>query len=236
MEREIHGYGQQAMGRAAPRAFLNRVHGFMAAGLGLTAVTALGMASSPALMQLFFGNRVLLFGVVLAELALVGIFSARVHRASVATSTAMLLAYSVLNGITLSAIFLAYTRTSIFGTFVVAAGMFAGLSAYGAATRKDLASWGSFGVMGLWGVLLAGLVNLFLGSSMMEFVISVAGVATFVALTAYDTQKLLALGDGARSEDDETRVALAGALTLYLDFVNLFLFLLRLFGGGNRRD
>lgn len=228
-------YGQDAgRGAAVSRTFLNRVYALMAAGLGITAVTALSMASSPTLLKLFFGNPVLFFGALIAELALVGVFSVRVARASVATSTGMLLAYSVLNGITMSSIFMRYTGTSIFGTFIVAAGMFGGLSLYGAATKKDLSSWGSFGMMGLWGIILAGIVNIFLGSSMMGFVISIAGVATFVALTAYDTQKILALQDVGASEDDQTRLALSGALTLYLDFVNLFLFLLRLLGGGKR--
>jgi FtsH-binding integral membrane protein len=234
METGYPGLGQRQAATTVQRTFLTRVYGLMAVGLGITAVTALSMAASPALMQMFFGNPFMFYGAFIAELALVVVFSARVAKASVSTSTAMLLAYSVLNGITMSFIFLRYTGTSIFGTFVVAAGMFGGLSLYGAATKKDLSSWGSFGMMGLWGVILAGIVNIFLGSSLMGFVISVAGVATFVALTAYDTQKIQALYNHQSSEDDQTRLALSGALTLYLDFVNLFLFLLRLLGGGRK--
>jgi FtsH-binding integral membrane protein len=234
----LSGYGRVGGGarvdESASREFLTRVYGFMSAGLGITALTALAMASSPALMGIFFGNPLLLWGSVIAQLVLVFTFSARVNKMAVSNAAIMLVVYAVLNGVIFSSLFLRYTGTSIFGTFVVTSGMFAGMSAYGSITKKDLASWGSFGMMGVIGIILASIVNLFIGSSMVSFVISVCGVVAFVALTAYDTQKIRDTFSSDAHQDDQTRLALGGALTLYLDFVNLFIFMLRLFGG--RRD
>ncbi|MDX1584344.1 MAG: Bax inhibitor-1/YccA family protein, partial [Thermoanaerobaculia bacterium] len=169
---------------------------------------------------------------VIVELGLVLFLSFRIQKMSPAAAASSFLVYSLLNGLTLSAIFFVYSLGSIFQAFVVAGGMFAAMSIYGYTTKKDLTSWGSFLFMGLIGIILAAVVNFFFQSAMMSFVISVIGVIVFVGLTAYDTQKLksysaVAAGAGERA----TNLAVIGALALYLDFVNLFLMLLRLFGG-----
>jgi hypothetical protein len=222
--------------QAQPRAevlnaFMRGVYGWMAAGLGLTAVAAVFTASSPALLQAVFGTP-LLWVLVIGELALVFILSARINRMSAQAATAMFLAYSGLNGITLSSIFVVYTATSIASAFAVCAGMFLAMSLYGLITKRDLTSWGSFLFMGLIGILLAMVVNIFLRSTMMGFIINCLGVLIFTGLTAYDTQQLKDMGASAPMGDALAlrRGTIMGALRLYLDFINLFLMLLRLFG------
>lgn len=212
-------------------AFMRGVYGWMAAGLGLTAVAAVAVASSPDLMRLVFQTP-LFWVLIIGELALVLILSARIARLSAGAATGMFLAYSALNGVTLSVIFLAYTMTSIASTFAIAAGMFLAMSVYGMVTKRDLTSLGSFLFMGLIGIVIASLVNIFLQNSMMSFIISCVGVLVFTGLTAYDTQKLKDMGDAAPMGDALAvrRGAILGALTLYLDFINLFLMLLRIFG------
>jgi hypothetical protein len=188
-------------------------------------------ASSPALLQAVFGTP-LLWVLVIGELALVFILSARINRMSAQAATAMFLAYSGLNGITLSSIFVVYTATSIASAFAVCAGMFLAMSLYGLITKRDLTSWGSFLFMGLIGILLAMVVNIFLRSTMMGFIINCLGVLIFTGLTAYDTQQLKDMGASAPMGDALAlrRGTIMGALRLYLDFINLFLMLLRLFG------
>lgn len=211
--------------------FLSRVYGWMAGGLALTAVVALVTASSPAILSVVFGNRFVFYGLILGELGLVAWLSGLVGRMSPTTASVVFLAYSALNGLTLASIFFLYTKGSIASTFVVSAGTFGVLSAWGFATKRPLDGLGSFASMGLVGVLLASVVNLFLRSSMLEFVVSCAGVIVFVGLTAYDTQKLKRMGEGVDPDSDLGRKgAVVGALSLYLDFINLFLMLLRLFG------
>jgi hypothetical protein len=223
--------------RTVVQAFLTRVYMFMAIGLGITGVVALAVAGSPAAMSFIFGGRAILMGLILAQLALVFAFSSVAARASVGAAAAMLLVYSVLTGITMASIFLVYTRASIGSTFLVTAGGFGAMAAYGSVTKRDLSSLGSFAMMGLFGIVIASVVNLFLGSPMIYWLTTFAGVIVFTGLTIYDAAKLKTLAGVAAGRGDaaETKLALQGALTLYLDFINLFLILLRLFGGGRRR-
>lgn len=213
--------------------FVRSVYNWMAIGLGLTGLVALYVSSSPTMMRLIFGNPLLFFVIILAELGLVFSISGMVNRMSAGTATSLFVIYSGLNGITLSFIFLAYTRTSIVSTFFICAATFIGCSIYGWSTKKDLTSWGGFLMMGLIGVIIASLVNMFIQSSAMSMIISYIGVFVFVGLTAYDTQKIknMALTQPAGLEGAVVRKgAILGALSLYLDFINLFLLLLRIFG------
>lgn len=219
--------------------FVRSTYNWMAAGLAITGLTAYSTANSETLIRLIFGNSILFFGLIIAELVLVFSLSARISRMRASTATGIFMIYSVLNGLTLSVIFLAYTRASIASTFFVCAATFVACSIYGMVTKKDLTSVGSFMVMGLFGIIIASLVNMFLQSSAMNAVISYIGVIVFVGLTAYDTQKLkmMALTQPADLDEGVIRKgAILGALTLYLDFINLFLMLLRIFGVGNSRD
>jgi FtsH-binding integral membrane protein len=214
-------------------AFLRKVYGWMCVGLAITATVALGVASSPALVQAIFGNKILFFGLFAAELGLVFYLSARINKMAASTAAGLFLLYSALNGATLSFIFLAYTGTSIATTFLVTAGMFGALALYGTATRRSLAGVGQFAFMGLIGVILASLVGMFWKSEGLQFVISVVGVIVFTGLTAWDAQKLKTMAVTV-PESSYGSYSVVGALALYLDFINLFLFMLRFMGG--RRD
>lgn len=216
--------------------FFTQIYTWMALGLALTGFVAAYTTTSPTLMNLVFGSRFGFLGIVLVELVLVMAFTASLARGvALPAAFAMFFAYSALNGLTLSSVLLVYTGTSVATTFFVSAGTFAGMSLYGLITRKDMTGIGQFVRMGLWGVLLAMLVNFWLKSSALETAISLIGVGIFVVLTAYDTQRLKVLYHSAAVNDDGIkRLALQGALTLYLDFINLFLFLLRFMG--RRRD
>ena len=221
---------QQATAQAST-IFLAKVFNWMAIGLFLTAVSAFVVASSPALQQIIYPIHIVL---ALAELGLVFFLSARIQKISAQTATGLFIAFSVLNGLTLSAILLIYTMTSIASTFVITAGMFGSMAIYGMVTKKDLSGMGSFLMMGLFGIIIASVVNIFLGSSMMSWVISGIGVVVFTGLTAYDVQKIKKMGEeGIMSQGDEAirKGSIMGALALYLDFINLFLMLLRFFGG-----
>jgi FtsH-binding integral membrane protein len=202
----------------------------MGLGLLLTAAMSVVTLSSPALLQLVFGNRLVFYGLILGELGLVIAVSAAINRLSAATATALFLLYAALNGITFSVIFVVYTAESIASTFVVTAATFGAMSVYGYTTKRDLTNWGSFLFMGLIGIVIASLVNIFVESSAASWVISAIGVVVFTGLTAYDTWKIKAM---AAAGAQGRKPAILGALTLYLDFINLFLMLLRLFG--NRR-
>jgi FtsH-binding integral membrane protein len=211
--------------------FMRKVYGYMAAGLGATGVTALVVASSQTLIQLIFGNPIVFYALLGAEVIMVIAFSARAARMSAAAAATLFFSYAVLNGVTLACIFLVYTSSSIASTFFITGGTFGAMSAYGALTKRDLTGLGHFAIMGLIGFVIASLVNIFLGSPMIYWLTTFMGVIVFVALTAYDTQKIRALsanGDG--SAEGVQKLALIGALILYLDFINLFLLLLRLFG------
>lgn len=215
--------------------FFTRVYGWMAGGLALTAFVAWTVASSPAILEVVVGNRFVFYGLMLAELGLVVWLSGLIGRMSPTTAAAAFLVYSALNGATLSVILLVYTGGSVASAFFVTAGAFAAMSAWGMTTSRPLDSLGSFCFMGLIGVVLASLVNIFLKSTMLEFVVSCVSVLVFTGLTAWDTKKLksmaTATGTGFDVDSPEARtVAVRGALALYLDFINLFLALLRLFG------
>jgi len=201
------------------------VYGWMAVGLALTALVSTTVVGSPELFRALFGNRALFFGMILAEFGLVFAISGFAIRMGAAVAAPLFLLYSALNGVTISGIFLVYTGQSIASAFISTAGTFAVMSVYGLTTKKDLSSLGSFCFMGLVGIVIASVVNIFLHSPLVQFVVSGIGLIVFIGLTAYDTQKLKGASGGA---------AVAGALALYLDFVNMFLFILQLFGG--RRD
>ncbi|UCD79762.1 MAG: Bax inhibitor-1/YccA family protein [Desulfobacterales bacterium] len=213
--------------------FIRSVYNWMAIGLGLTGFVAYYVAHSPNLVQLIFQNQVLFFGLIIAELALVFTLSARVHKMQASTATALFVIYSALNGATLSFIFLVYTASSITSTFFICAGTFVACSIYGWTTKRDLTSIGGFLTMGLIGIIIASVANMFFRNTAMGMIISYIGVIVFVGLTAYDTQHLKTM---AMSQPDGLEAgvvrkgAILGALKLYLDFINLFLMLLRIFG------
>lgn len=207
------------------------VYRWMTVGLGLTALVAFSVAGSEQALRFVIGNRIVFFGLIIAELALVIAISAAVNRLSAPAAGGLFLLYSALNGATLSVVLLAYTGSSVAMAFVTTAGTFGAMSVFATVTRRDLSSWSSFLFMGLIGIVIASVVNIFLHSSAVSFVISCAAVVVFTGLAAYDTQKLRAL---ARAGGGPAAMPVTGALALYLDFVNLFLALLRLFG--NRRE
>jgi len=213
--------------------FIRSVYNWMAIGLGLTGVVAFYVSNSETLMKLIFGNQIIFFGLIIGELVLVFTISARVHKMQASTATSLFVLYAALNGATLSAIFLIYTSSSITSTFFICAATFIASSIYGMVTKRDLTSMGQFMFMGLIGIVIASVVNLFVRSSGMSLVVSYIGVVVFVGLTAYDTQKLrtMALSQPAGIDSGTVRKgAILGALTLYLDFINLFLMLLRILG------
>ena len=214
-------------------AFLRKVYGWMFVGLAVTAAVALGVAGSPTLLQTIYQNKLVFFGLFAAELGLVFYLSARVNKIAPGMASGLVLLYSALNGATLAFIFIAYTGTSIATTFAVAAGMFGALALYGSTTKRSLAGVGQFMFMGLIGLILASLVGFFVKSDGLQFVITIVGVIVFTGLTAWDAQKLKAMA-AALPEGQVGSYAIVGALSLYLDFINLFLFLLRFLGG--RRD
>ncbi len=226
---------QRGSAVAAHGEFVRRVYNWMGLGLALTALVALYTSSNHYLMSIILGTPVIFFGLIIGELALVLVLSAAINRLQAATAVLLFFLYSGLNGLTLSVIFLAYTRASVTSTFFVTAGTFAVTSFYGYTTQRDLTSWGSFFFMGLIGIIIASVVNIFLHSAMIYWVVTYAGVLIFTGLTAYDTQKLKQMAmTGFASEEDERKTAVMGALALYLDFINLFLMLLRIMG--SRRD
>ncbi len=215
----------------AQNSLIRQVYAWMGLGLGLTAIVALVTASSPELFKAIVTNRPLFYGLMIGELALVFTLSGAINRLSETTATFLFLGYSILNGVTLSVIFLMYTADSIASTFAVTAATFGAMSGYGYLTKKDLSSWGSFLFMGLIGVVIASVVNIFLRSDSVSWILSAVGVIVFTGLTAYDTWKIKEL---AAAGGTGRKPAILGALTLYLDFINLFLMLLRFMGG--RRD
>lgn len=215
---------------ARTRAFIRTTYAWMFGGLMLTALAALAVLTSPGMQQLIFATP-LKWVLLLATLGIPLFLGVRITHMNPTTAATLFFVYSLLMGLSLSSIFFIYTRGSIAQAFITAAGMFGAMSVYGLLTKRDLTSWGSFFFMGLIGIVIASIVNIFLKSSGLDFVISILGVFIFVGLTAYDTQKLKAY---AQVEGPKvTNFAVIGALALYLDFINLFLMLLRLFG---RRD
>jgi len=233
--RQKYGNAAAAGTRERVNSFIQSVYGWMSAGLALTGLMAYTVAGSETLLRLIVGNQLIFFGLIIGELAMVFILSSRVQKMSPGTATAMFIGYSVLNGLTLSVIFIAYSSASIASTFFVCAGTFGAVSIYGMTTKKDLTGVGNFMFMGLIGIIIASVVNMFVQSGAISMVVSYIGVLVFVGLTAYDTQKLKHMALTQPDDLDAGTIrkgAIIGALSLYLDFINLFLFLLRIFGGG----
>ena len=208
-------------------AFMWRTYWWMSLGLALTGIVAWVVSSTPEMVNLIVGNQILFFGLILGELGMVVAFSSMAHRVSAGTAAAMFLGYAALNGLTFSVLFLAYTQESIAQTFFVTAGSFAGLSLAGYTTKRDLSGMRGFLMIGVIGIVLASLVNMFFNNPAIYWITTYAGVLVFAGLTAYDTQKLKRM---YAVSGDAGNLALRGALTLYLDFINLMIFLLRLMG------
>jgi uncharacterized protein len=214
-------------------AFLQKVYGWMFVGLAVTAVVAYTVAGSPTLLRYIFSNQFLFIGLILAELGLVFYLSARVEALAPKTAMTLFIVYSALNGVTLSFILLVYTGESIATAFMVTAGMFGALALYGSTTKRSLAGAGQFFFMGLIGLILASIVGMFWHNDTLQFLISTIGVIVFTGLTAWDAQRLKLMA-ATVPESQSGSYAVVGALALYLNFINLFLMLLRLLGG--RRD
>lgn len=211
------------------RAYMLNVYNYMASGLALTGIVAMATASSESLLQAIFGTP-LAWVVMLAPLAFILVLSFGIEKMKLTTVQALFWTFAVVMGISMASIFVMYTGTSIARVFFITAGMFAGMSLYGYTTKRDLSGFGSFLMMGLIGIIIASIVNIFLQSSAMHFVISVIGVLVFVGLTAYDTQRIKSIYSAHDSTTVASKKAIMGALSLYLDFINLFMMLLRLFG------
>jgi FtsH-binding integral membrane protein len=214
-------------------AFLRSVYACMAVGLTVTASVAFLVASTPSVVMAIASNRLLFWGLIIAQFGLVIAISAKVRSMSPVVATSLFLAYSALTGVTMAFVLLAYTGESVASTFVVTAGMFGGMALYGTTTSRSLAGWGQFLFMGLIGVVLASVVGIFWHNDALQFVMAFCGVIVFTGLTAYDAQKLKAMAL-ALPEGQTGSYAVSGALSLYLDFINLFLMLLRLFGDRRR--
>lgn len=216
---------------AEQQRFMVRVYNWMTAGLAVTGVLAFYVSNSETMMNIIHGNPIVPIVLIVAQLGLVIYLSGWIQKMSASQATGVFMLYAGLTGLTFSFIFLAYTASSITSAFLVTAGTFAAMSVYGYTTKKDLTSWGSFLFMGLIGIIIASLVNMFLQNEAMHWIITYAGVLIFVGLTAYDTQKIKNMNIlGNEGTDEDTREAIIGALTLYLDFINLFLMLLRIMG------
>jgi FtsH-binding integral membrane protein len=213
---------------------MQQVYAWMTAGLLLTGAVAVYTANSSTMKGLIFGNSYMVWVLFIAQLALVFGLGAGINRLAPGVATALFLLYAVLNGLTFSAIFLVYATTSIAQTFFATAGTFAAMSFYGYTTKRDLSTIGNMLVMALIGFFIGTIINMFWANSVLYWILTYAGIAIFVGLTAWDTQKIKQMSLSVRDDTSAHRVAILGALTLYLDFINLFLLLLRVLGG--RRD
>ncbi|MCR5347972.1 MAG: Bax inhibitor-1/YccA family protein [Fretibacterium sp.] len=236
----IQGFSREASSYAfadssveAVNALFRKVYQWMAVGLILTTVAAYAVASSRTLLGFFYGSRAPLAVVAIVEVGLVLWLSMGINRISAGAAAVSFMVYSVLNGILCSSVLLVYTQESVYTAFLSTAGMFGVMSVYGIFTRRNLTSFGSFLTMGLFGLLIAMVVNLFMGSSRMEFMISAFGILIFLGLTAWDTWKIRQVAAQIEGGEDGVpmrKVAVIGALSLYLDFINIFLYLLRFMG------
>ena len=225
----LHGRAEAAPIDAGLRSYMLRVYNYMASGLALTGLVAAAVASSETAIDVIFGTG-LFWVAVLAPLGLVFFLSARIHAMKASTAQALFWVYAAVMGLSMASIFLQFTGASVARVFFITAGTFAAMSLYGYTTHKDLSGWGSFLFMGLIGLILASLVNLFLASSMLHFIISAAGVLVFTGLTAYDTQRIKEMYLEADGAEIAAKKAVMGALQLYLDFINLFVMLMNLLG------
>jgi len=211
--------------------YLTRVYNWMALALFITGLVAYYAATSEQVKNLIFTSKFAFYGLIIGELLLVVYLSRAIHKISQNTAIMVFLLYATLNGLTMSVIFMIYTTASIASTFYITAGTFGVMSLYGYYTKNDLTKIGNLAMMGLVGIIIASIVNMFFQNDMMGWIITYIGVAIFVGLTAYDTQKLKEIGaNGFKNGESMEKIAIMGALTLYLDFINLFLFLLRIFG------
>lgn len=200
---------------------------WMSVGLAITGLVAWWVTRTPALLSLVLGSRALFFGLIIAQFGMVMAFSAMASRVSTGAAAAMFFGYAALTGLTFSVLFVVYTSTSIASTFMVTAGSFAGLSVFGATTKRDLSPIGRFALFAVIGLIIASVVNIFVASTMLHWITTYAGVLIFAALTAHDTQKLKQM---YAEQGSAGNLALRGALVLYLDFINMFVFLLQIFG------
>lgn len=220
---------------AAFPALMRKVYVWMTLALAITGITAYGVATSPALLSLIFSSKAVFFGLIIAEFALVFAVSGAINRLSLSTATLLFVLYSVINGATLASIFMVFSMAVIGKVFFITAGTFAVMAFVGYTTKTDLTSMGKLLFMALVGIIIATVVNIFVKSAGFDLIISYIGVLVFVGLTAYDTQKIKQMLQMAPDAGEHMqKMALLGALSLYLDFVNLFLYLLRIFG--NNRD
>ena len=223
-----------AMSTAFP-ALMRKVFVWMTLALAITGLTAYGVATSPTILSLIFSSKVTFFGLIIAEFALVFAISGAINRLSLSTATMLFILYSVINGATLSSIFFAFSVATIGKVFFITAGTFGAMALVGYTTKTDLTSMGKLLFMALLGIIIASVVNMFVASSGLDLILSYVGVLVFVGLTAYDIQKIKQMCQAAPDAGESAqKLALIGALSLYLDFINLFLYLLRIFG--NNRD
>lgn len=211
---------------------MRKVYTRMFFALIVTALTALYVASSPAILATIFGSKVIFFGLIIAELAVVFVVSGMLDKLSSTTAVLLFYLYAILNGVVFSSIFVIYELGSIAYTFFITAGVFGAMSVYGLVTKNDMTKFGSYCIMALFGLIIASVINIFVASSTLDWIISLVGVALFIGLTAWDTQKIK--NAAYMTEPSQTgKLATIGALSLYLDFINLFLYLLRFFGRSN---
>ena len=223
-------YREDAQSTITISSLIQSVYIWMCGALAVTGLTAFYVGSSPAIMYKIYSTPGAFLGLIIAEVVLVIALTAAINKLSALTATIMFLVYSVLNGVMLSSIFVAYEAGSIATAFFVTAGTFGVMAVYGSVTKTDLTKVGNICFMGLIGIIIASLVNIFLKNDMMEMITSIIGVIVFVGLTAYDSQKIKELLGNAEVNDSTQKLAVLGALTLYLDFINLFLYLLRFLG------
>lgn len=223
---------QTSYALARQNALLRSVYNWMMLGLAVSGITAYLTVNSDTMLNFIFGNSYMIWVLFIGEIGLVIALSGAVNKMSAYTASMLFIAFSILNGLTLSSILLIYTTESIATTFFIAGATFGVTSLYGYITKRDLTSWGNFLFMGLIGIIISFVINIFWQNSMFDFLISAIGVFIFVGLTAYDTQKIRRMGEEMGDEDSERvgKIAILGALALYLDFINLFLLLLRFFG------
>ena len=219
--------------KSAHASVFRQMYIWMSLALLLTGFTAFAVSENDRIMYALFSNQAIFWGIIISEVLLVVFLAARLHKMSLTVATITFIAYSILNGVSMSLLFFAYTSESIAATFFVTAGTFGVTALYGYFTKKDLSSWGSILLMALLGLIIASVVNFFLGSGILYWIITYVGVIIFVGLTAYDTQKFKNAIFSSDVTESTYKLALLGALELYLDFVNMFIYLLRLFG--NRR-
>ena len=223
--------------QARANGLLKHVYGYMFVGLLLTSVFSFLVSQSSRAVAFIYSNPFVTIILCVAELALVVYLSARIERISMRSAQLCFFAYSILTGVTLSSVFLVYTGASIAKAFVTTCLMFGGLTVYAGVTKRNIASWGTYLMMGLWGIIIAGAINMFFGFRSVDLLISVLGVVVFLGLTVYDTKRVLDMNreyGSEMTEDEYVKLGVIGALNLYLDFLNIFLYLLRLFSSSSR--